>query len=350
MANGTVTPAPSSGYRVEVEEPNDSDAGRSRFPRMLSALLSAAALFNGPATLLGYWGSLMGQPYVMPAILIGYVIGGILLARISPRLFVYNPEWGAYVTQNMFTGSMIPYGPGFHLSHFWEERNQSGNYSLKVIPVTFQVTVPTSTAAITVVGKYEYAFVLARLTTAIGIDKSTFDADIKAFIGSVITAFMANMNAEQARNSISEMNERLSQVFMGTGGHISTFEMNYGITIASIVIENMKFSDAVQKTRDAKDEASGLLDIVATIHGYTSEELKALIRENKISTADYQKMLNRALAASENAKMDITVIEGDIPAYAIGALANFAKGRSDSNQNPSQKSGGKKKPPTGSQQ
>ncbi|MFA5942290.1 MAG: hypothetical protein WC798_01305 [Candidatus Paceibacterota bacterium] len=285
----------------------------------------------------GYWGSMFGHAPI--GLLVGFGIGGAFVAQLAPsRMFVYNPEWTGYVTQDIFRGTMIPYGPGFHFSHWWEERNKQGNYSLKVITRDFRADVATQTAKVEISGKYEYAIDLALIVRAIGVDETTIESGITAFIESFLTSQCAGENADDVRKSIDKLNDNLADEFMclqeqhenfeceEENKELASFGNKYGFITVSVVIDNIKLPEAAQKTRDAIDEAVALHSVVAAMYGISSEELKNMLASKTISVKDYNTMLNRALAASDNAKMNLNVIEADIPAL-IGKLADqFTKG------------------------
>jgi hypothetical protein len=265
--------------------------------------------------------------------LVGFAVGGALEAWFAPnRMFIYNPEWTGYVTQDIFFGTMVPYGPGLHLSHWWEERNKGGNYSLKVITRDFSASIATKTAKVVIKGKYEYAINLALIARAIGVDETTLESGITAFIENFLTSQCANEDAYAVRGMIDVLNGKLAAEFMCDEGcdednvQIASFGDKYGFITVSVVIDNIALPEAAQKTRDAIDEASALHSVVATLYGFTPEKLAEKLASKEISVKDYNTMLNRALAASENATMDLKVIEADIPALVGEIAKQFTKG------------------------
>ncbi|MCX6787623.1 MAG: hypothetical protein NT108_00470 [Candidatus Kaiserbacteria bacterium] len=316
-----------TGYRIDLRPPHDGQIKtRNRFFRLMWFLISTGFIIGAPTALVGYWGLLIGHETI--GYLLGFCGGGTLARWIIPdRMLIYNPEWTGYVTQNMFTGTMIPYGPGLHLSHWWEERNKNGNYSLKVITRPFSVGISTQSAKVIVGGKFEYAIDLALIERAIGVDASTIESGITAFIDSFLTSQCAQMDAGEVRKQITELNEKLSLEFMSRkegGKDPISFGSKYGFITVSVVIDSIAFPSAVQKTRDAIDEAEVLHEVVARLYGYEPAMLKTKIASGEISTDAYNKMLNRALTVSGNdTKMDITVVEGDIPILAVKLAEKF---------------------------
>jgi len=310
-------------YRIKLEPPYDGQIkDRGRFLRMLNLVFSLAFLIAAPVTFFRYWGFLFG--YEIFGSLVGLGVGGMLEAWLVPRwMFIYNPEWTGYVTQNVFTGTMVPYGPGLHPSYWWEERNKSGNYSLGVITRDFKAAIATKTAKVIISGKYEYAINLAMITKAIGIDATTIEIGITAFIDSFLTSECAEEDAGKVRGMIDKLNIDLAREFTDNA---ADFGDKYGFITVSVIIDNITLSDAAQKTRDAVDEASVLHSIVANLYGMKPGELADKLNSEKISVKDYNTMLNRAMATSDNAKMNINVIEADIPAIVGKVVDQLTKG------------------------
>lgn len=321
-----------ANYRIHLQKPMDSDIKtRSRFARFISVVASVAALVMVPVLLVGYWGSLLDHE--VAGRLIGFIIGGIALANIAPsRMFVYNPEWRGYVTQDVIFGGMVPYGPGLHLSHWWEQRNAEGNYNLEVMGDPFSIKVTTTTATITINGQYERTIDLSLIERAIGTDPVSVGKEIESFIESFLIQWCFGKTAEQIRAAVKEMNQALAAEFVADDNPI---RMAYGFKGTSIVINKIAFSDDAAKTRDAVDEAAVLFRVVANLYGLTEMELKSRIASNAITPEQYQKMLTRAMAVSDNATtMTVQVVEGlegspaGQTAAALSALNNQpGKGR-----------------------
>jgi len=329
MVEATAT---KKGYRIKLEKPNDDQiTDRDRFGRWAWLIVCSVIIFAFPTWLLWYWASFINPVIGFIGGLLGFGVGGYIASKLIPdRFLTDNKEWTAFVTQDMFGGGMVPYGPGLHPSYFWEERSKEGNYPLTVITRPFSVSIATKTSEVTVKGEYEYAMSLRRITLAIGVDESTIDEGITAFIESFLTNICADKDAEWVRGHINDLNEALAVEFMereGGGEDPTSFEARFGFVTVSIVISNILLPKAVQKTRDAKDEATQLFEVVAQMYGIESAELKRRLKDKEISTDDYNKMLNRAMAVSDNATtMSINVIEGDAGAALAGAATRLAKG------------------------
>lgn len=313
--------AATHGYRIDLQLQRDRETGRERIGRFMCLVVSVVAIFGAPMALIGYWGQLVGQETV--GTLIGFLLGIWLAARFVPtRMLIYNPEWTAYVSQNVLTGTMVPYGPGLHCSYWWEQRNQSGIYSLKIITRDFTVTVATQSATMTVEGKFEYCISLRHIVRAIGIDESTIERGITAFVKSFLVSVGSALDAEGVRTSIVSMNERLAAEFMTAQGAATSgnFESTYGFITVSIVVDNITFPAEARKTRDAVDKAATMHRVIANLYGITPAELSRQLSDKEISLDEYNKMLNRAMATAGDATLGITVVEADVPAL-LGKVA-----------------------------
>lgn len=332
-----VATATKKGYRVSLQKPDDSqipNKDRERLLRWANLLVFGGLMFAVPLWLVHWWGSMIGFPMI--GALIGFGIGGYTASKLIPdRFLVNNLEWTAFVTQSMFGGGMVPYGPGLHPAYPWEERSQEGNYPLTVVTRSFKTSIATSTSRVIIGGEYEYAMSLKNITLAIGIDETTIEEGLTAFISSFLISECSKQNedgtprdAEWVRSHSSELNKALANEFMereGGGENPDSFEARFGFITVTIVINNIAFPDDVQKTRDAIDEAVTLHKVVAGLYGMTPEVLTERIKSKEISVKDYNTMLNRAMASSGNAKMNVQVLEADIPAL-VSKLAETLGG------------------------
>lgn len=338
MAQTQGAPAARIGYRIDLRPPHDREIAkhrpaedgvpyRNRESRWLTFIITSLAIVGGPAIFCWYWGSFLDVGAL--GFLIGTGIGGLLEAYIAPRrLLVSNPEWTGYVTQDAFNGEMIPYGSGWHPSHPWEQRNKSGNFSLRVATRDFSVGISTQTARVTVDGKYEYAIDISLLTRAIGVDESTVDTGLTAFITNFLTERGANHTAEEMRGMAGELNESLAAEFMqqldSQGNETpDSFGRRYGFRTVAVVIGKIAFSDAVQKTMDAVDEADRLAEIASRIYGLNKAEFQRRVLNKELSMDDVNRMLNRAMATSDNVKAELNVQEFDIPAGIVNMFGSI---------------------------
>lgn len=323
LAPRAATP-PRKGYRINIKPPHDNEARRNRLTRWVNLLATMAVVIAGPVLFCAYWGSFVGSGSTKFMILVGIGIAALLAPLVLRRMLVSNPEWAAYVTLDPFRGQNIPYGPGLHPTHWWEERNKSGNYSLEVVTKTFSVGVQTKTAQVVATGMFEYQVDLAGITNFIGIDESTIDTGFTGYIQAYLTEKFADKTAEEARASINSVNDDLGNEFMGieddTGDTVADFEQKYGLRTVSVVVSGLKLPEAVQKARDAIDEGRQMHAIIAATLGIEPAELTARVDDGRISKAEFAEYRREAMALSDNATMEYKRVDGNVGATVADAL------------------------------
>jgi hypothetical protein len=321
-----------TGYRIEIERPQDSDIRtRAKNVRVISAFFFSALIVAVPTIMSGLFAATVD--FGTSGCLAGFLLGVFGLGNIAPRrMVVYNPEWRGYVTQDIFRGTMVPYGPGLHASHWWEQRNATGNYSLEVQRQPFDVLVSAGSGSISFAGEYEYAIDLSLIERTVGVSASVVEKGITAFIDNLLTARYADMDTKRVRtqDEIGNLGKELQNELMNRQGSLAGIRNKYGYKTVGIIIEKISLPEDVQKTRNAIDEADALFEVVARLHGSTKEELKADIKSGTVTKAEYQKMLARAMAVSDNkTNINVNVIEGleGSPAGQVAAtLAAITKG------------------------
>lgn len=325
------TSVPSKGYRIDVYPPHDRDVlQRDKWSRRVSLVCIIIIATLVPVTLGAYWGSFIG-PFFTKVGLIAGIVGAIVMLRwLLPSLLISNPEWTGYVTLDPFLGENVAYGPGWHPCFPWEERNADGNYPLEVITKTFEVSVQTKTAKVTVKGVFEYQVDLTNITTFIGVAESTIDEGFTAFIETFLVEELAGYTAQEALAKVRTLNEILENEFMGvvtdTGDTVTEFERENGIRAVSLVVIKVELPESVQKSRDAIDEAAVLFEAVAVLLGYTPTELKAKLADHTVTQEQFQQARREALALAQKATMEFKRVDGDIgPAIADALIGGRRK-------------------------
>lgn len=301
------------GYRIEIERPTDAAIVRDRGSRRASALVSSLVIAAVPIILLGLLGSIWDS--TTTGCIVGFTISGIILSIVVPkRMLVINEEYAGYVTQDIRDkGKMILYGPGVSASHWWEQRNAEGNYSLKVDTKPFSIGVMTKSGKVIFDGEYERAIDLPFMDRAIGVTQSVVDKGITAFIENFLTVQCADRNTTQVRSqeALEKLGRDLSAVLMDESGTLAAIRNKYAYKTVAIIISNVTLPEEVTKTRSGIDEAEALFEVIAKLHGRTPDELKALIANGTVTEAQYQKMLTRAMAVTDNkTSINVSVIEG----------------------------------------
>ncbi|OYV28000.1 MAG: hypothetical protein B7W98_00540 [Parcubacteria group bacterium 20-58-5] len=314
------------GISIQINVPKDSVAKRNRKIRWVTDILIVFLTFYVPYRTVGYVGGTFGHSVV--GSFIGSGIGVYLLGLLMPRMLVDNAEWSGYVTQNpLGKGIMIPYGPGLHPALPWEERNEDGNYSLRVITRPFTLTSPTKTSAVTIQGRLFYNASLRFLINAVGVDKEVVEEGLIAFIDSDLIPMLAELDAETAVTQTAEISRKLNKIFRDTPAVTPNaiakpeeFEEKFGYSTAAIVIDKIAYAPKVQEALDAVSKARKMNEIAAELLGVTKAELAEMLKEKVITVKQVKEVLDRALVTSGNAKMQLNVIEGDMAAAVAGFL------------------------------
>ncbi len=297
--------------QIELTRPVDktdvSHTSRPRASRWMSVAVTTIVLVTAPTMLVGFWGSLLGHETIGG--MIGFALGAWALAKLAPRrLFVYNPEWRGYVTQNVLDGKMVPYGPGAHPSHWWEQRNAEGNYSLEVKSAPLSVVIATTTVSVTVSGQFEFGIDLSNIERAIGVSQATVSTGINAFVEAELIRYCAGLEADDIRENIANLTTHMNGIFKDKGNPV---QKNYGFRTTSIVINKIALASEVQTTQNAIAEADKLFSVIAKLVGKSERGLRTALSTGEISQSEYQRLLTRAMAVSDNkTTIDVKVIEG----------------------------------------
>lgn len=258
----------------------------------------------------------------------GFTIGGVLAVNIFvDRMLVYSAEWTGYVTQDALFGGMVPYGPGLHLSHWWEVRNAVGNYSLKVVPGSFTANISVVDSKVAVRGKYEFVINLPFIASAIGVGGEAIETAITAFVNSFLTSECAGKKMDDVRTMIDDLNSKLNGLFSSQGGVVGalvSFFSKYGLIMVSIVIDKIDLPDDVQRTMDGIAEARLLHKVAEELAGMPPGELTRRLMANEMTPEQHTVLRRDAMAVSKNAEMKIQVL--DVPALLADAAKKFVKG------------------------
>lgn len=274
---------------------------------------------------------------------IGFNVGTYwLFPSLLPRMIIYVEEWAGYVTQDGLFGGMVVYGPGYHPSHIWEERNAGRNQSLQAITAPYEVEVQTTSGPIKIKGEAQYAATLSGLNRFIGADRAAIENGLKGFISVFHMNRFAGGTIEAALASVEGTNEALQQHFMGTevrdrrtglARSVTHFEHTFGLVITNVFVNHLDLPQEVERARSAIAEAETINGVIAGLFGWTKEVLAEKIRNGDISQTQFRQYLDRAMAMGENATMAIQVIDIDEAAARAFGVAMSAGARFFGGQN-----------------
>jgi len=300
----------------------------------LSVTITILCLLIVPAWFLGYVGSRIGPQFTFAGQLVGVILGVIVLMVTAEHyLFIFVEEWSAFVSQDLIDGSMVPYGPGMHCTHWWEARNKKGKYDLDAQSGEIKLSCSTTTSSVEVSGVFEFAISLAYISKAIGVKtKNAVEKVIRTFVERFVTSWCASKPADYVRQHIDELNDDLAARFMSelatSSGSATDLESSYGYIAVSMSIGKVDLPPAAQKTRDAIDEAEKLREVIAKMYGLTVEQLAAQLSSGQISQERFQVMIDNALVTSDNATTKtVHAFEVNAPEIAAVLRAILGKGK-----------------------
>jgi hypothetical protein len=96
----------------------------------------------------------------------------------------------------------------------------------------------------------------------------------------------------------------------------SELEIKYGAKTVNLFLETIQLPEAAQHTRDAVDEATQLIKIVAKLAGYTGdkadEDYQRAVKTGTITHQQNKELMDRAMAVSNNnTRINVNTIEGN---------------------------------------
>lgn len=253
-----------------------------------------------------------------------------LVAPILPRFVLINLAHRAMVTTNLLAGwfgkdpaeTYTTYGPGFHVSFPWEDREEENNVSLELITEPFESVVQVKDGNIRLRGSYRFRASIRHLPNFIGIDISTLAEGVNDLVVSrVVTELAPKSTTEVLGKGVDDLNDFLSALFRDPDTEnvrdvFNLFLENFGVFMSDVTVAEILPSAEQMKTRNALDEAEVIARGTAIILGYGKyKDPVGQMRRNlknpdhPLTTADINKARDRFLASSENATMDINVHE-----------------------------------------
>lgn len=300
----------------------------------------AAFLFIPGLTALMLLNILPGFPssLAVPVLLFGAFLGGYGFSRILPNYVIDVPQLQGFVTINKLKpllnipgSAYVIYGPGWHISFPWEERSEKSNFSLEVFTLEWKEEIPGKDSQLLVKGSYQFEVALDRSDRFIGIDEATIGTGGLDIIRAKVSTMLANETADTAKARIEEYNHHLLQFFGLSDdpqdASVSSFESRYGINSVAVTISGIDLPEAVQKTRDAVDEAGQVVRGIAAMYGMTPDVLKAKLVSGEITPESYNEMVDRFMANSGNAEMKIQALKLHGLGNLIPGIATLLKGK-----------------------
>jgi len=327
---------------------NDSVVKRNRSGRIWVLAGTASLLLVGTPTIFTFIISTFAPMLAIPGIIGGIVVGGMMLSKLMRRFIVSVPPATAFVTLNpllsffsMPGNPNVTYGPGDHISYFWEEREKSGNLSLQVITMEFTEEVPGKNVQLLITGSMQFKVDLSNASSFIGIDESTIRAGIIDLIKAEISQKLAGNTIDKAKSKLEEMNKDLFKKFSmlelpAEPGDTekkynpdkpSEYERKYGILVVAVTVTGIDIPEKTQETRDALDQAAQVSKGIASMLGLSVTEMKRRLLTKDQKVSEYNELLDRWFVQSGKAKMDVTVFKGFEGAAKLFGTALAGKGK-----------------------
>ena len=265
-------------------------------------------------------------------------IGGEIMRLIIHRFWVVIPQVQLLVTvnpyRNIFGGDTDPNvtytagqdGP----SYPWEARSSKSNITGEVVTVEWDDRVPGAETEFILRGSYQFRVDRKLADRFVGIDEATIRSGAIDLIRAEVGHLLADKDGDEGKRQIKTFNDKLYDEF-GVGEsdptrEVSDFEKNYGIETVKVTISSIDFPDEVQKTRNARDEARQVMLGVANLYGIRVDVLRRKMESGEITTEEYNEMLDRFFAASDNANMNIQAFKINNPsAFAAAFAAAFGR-------------------------
>lgn len=276
----------------------------------------------------------------LAGIFAGLAASGILLSMTLDRFFISVEMVSAFITVDLFQtlfwkkDRAIPdpetydeeseeekeldrktfpvYGPGFHVSYPWEERDQENNFSLKEVSADISFSILLSDGTITMKGSYRIRPDLNNLIPFLsGVGSSA--EELEEIIVAYAIEFFDGMTVDEALSNLGELNEALNAKFglktkadgradsTETADKVSDFERRFGVYVGDITIAEILPSKEVQRTRGSITEARAIAEGTAILLGFKNAAALARARsQKKIADEQVSRARDRFLSISGN--------------------------------------------------
>lgn len=284
---------------------------------------------------------------------LGFIAGGFVLAAIFDKVTIRVRQYEGVITDDIWSGNPIPYGPGLHARFPWEIITEEGIVSLRYVTVSYEIQVPTKDDEVRVKGQYQYYVLLSRLTIFGRADYSTVNDGFEGIVISYLSRIFGGRTAEETVEDLSleDLNilgrpitevidndelRKLARQAMQRGASIPDnleeidvedgLRLLFGVQFVSAPVEQINFSDEVVKARSGQAESLKYAESTARKLGFeTVREAMEAIRDasHPLSLQEWNTAYDRTLVEAGQSTLDITKIEGEAGQALTGVLAKF---------------------------
>jgi hypothetical protein len=136
-----------------------------------------------------------------------------------------------------------------------------------------------------------------KVTGFVGITEETILGATVNQIKGVVGDKIKSMSLDMAKAKREELNDLLTKIF-SSGSEESPFEAEFCIIVKQVRLAEVKGSQKLQKTRDARAEAEEMFKSAAALLGIPHEEVARRIRDKEMSHGQLIDLMNVLLGKS----------------------------------------------------
>lgn len=283
--------------------PSDNLIERKRSERVFVAIISPL-IAMGLCYMVSTWvlSHLLDFPMWLGAA-VGFSTGTWFAIKLIEKSIIINKSVQAFVTidplQSLLgkESSLVCYGPGTHISFWWEQRIAENNINLSAVAIDVGGTVQTTDGIITKRGGVRLRPDIRKLEAFLSGVGSVPD-EISGLIEAEIIVWFHDKTVKAAIGEIANLNKHLQDKFVGTDAEV---EKKYGILIDDVTISELLPSKEIQETLSAITENRVIDAMVAESFGYKSvKSLHTARRQGKISEEAITRRRTEIMASSGN--------------------------------------------------
>lgn len=224
----------------------------------------------------------------------GWVLWSLIMSASVRPFMVSVPEITALVTINLVTGKLKSYETGLSFRYPWEQVKDGNYINLRLIPVDREEDYPAKDGP-KMHAKWQVQFRVIDAVKYISVGREAIEEIVTAVGSSVLSAFMANHNAEGAKKEQKDLEKKLQENFKALKP-----EDTYGIEVPVVALADLDYEDIVQKVRSTQYVAAKLKKIAANLRSTDpKDKLKA------------KEALNDVMIIHGNVSKHINEVEGE---------------------------------------
>lgn len=246
------------------------------------------------------------------SLLLGVVVWLLLMYKTVDSFLASVPEVTGLLTVNVFTGALVPYGPGLHYRYPWEQVKEGNFINLRIITEEMVETYPSKDGPLMhVKWSFQYRPHLSRLATYIAVGDDTIKNGVKDVGSSVLSANIAETNAANCKKYQQQFEHALWEEF---GKHEPTPAHLYGIDLIRTSLADVDYDKAVQDARSTRQVSKILIGVAKNI-------------KKSLPHIHDKDAMNTALIKHGLVKKDVVEVEGQGGKALAGLFMGAMRGR-----------------------